>query len=40
MLSDPCSGAFTRGDFVIRENADPACAELLHVAPKMGDAIM
>jgi len=40
MLSDPCSGAFTGGDFVIRENGDPACTELLHVAPKMGDAII
>ena len=40
MLSEPCAGAFTGGDFVIRESTDRSSDALLRAAPKKGDAIM
>jgi len=41
MLSDPCSGDFAGGDFMIRDsNAESASDELLRAAPKMGDALI
>ncbi|KOO28058.1 hypothetical protein Ctob_004510 [Chrysochromulina tobinii] len=40
MLSEPCAGAFTGGDFVIRESTDRSSDALLRAAPKKGDAII